>query len=102
MKIAKNFSELIGNTPMLELCKIEEELCLGARIFAKLEGLNPGGSIKDRVACSMIDEAEKNGMLKPNSLIIEPTSGNTGIGLAAVAAERGYRCIIIMPDTMSV
>ena len=102
MKIAKNFSELIGNTPMLELCKIEEELGLEARIFAKLEGLTPGGSIKDRVACSMIDEAEKNGMLKPDSLIIEPTSGNTGIGLAAVAAERGYRCIIIMPDTMSV
>ena len=102
MKIAKNFSELIGNTPMLELCKIEEELSLEAKIFAKLEGLNPGGSIKDRVACSMIDEAEKNGMLKPNSLIVEPTSGNTGIGLAAVAAERGYRCIIIMPDTMSI
>ena len=102
MKIAKNFSELIGNTPMLELCKIEEELGLEAKIFAKLEGLNPGGSIKDRVACSMVDEAEKNGMLKPNSLIIEPTSGNTGIGLAAVAAERGYRCIIIMPDTMSI
>ncbi|MBE6882417.1 MAG: cysteine synthase family protein, partial [Ruminococcaceae bacterium] len=102
MKIAKNFSELIGHTPMLELCKIEEEFGLKAKIFAKLEGLNPGGSIKDRVACSMIDEAEKNGMLKPNSLIIEPTSGNTGIGLAAVAAERGYRCIIIMPDTMSI
>ena len=102
MKIAKNFSELIGHTPMLELCKIEKEFGLKAKIFAKLEGLNPGGSIKDRVACSMIDEAEKNGMLKPNSLIIEPTSGNTGIGLAAVAAERGYRCIIIMPDTMSI
>ena len=102
MKIAKNFSELIGNTPMLELCRIEEEEKLEARIFAKLEGLNPGGSIKDRVACSMIDEAEKSGVLKPNSLIIEPTSGNTGIGLAAVAAERGYRCIIIMPDTMSI
>ncbi len=102
MKIAKNFSELIGNTPMLELCRIEKELGLKAKIFAKLEGLNPGGSIKDRVACSMIDEAEKKGMLKPDSLIIEPTSGNTGIGLAAGAAERGYRCIIIMPDTMSI
>ncbi len=102
MKIAKSFSELVGNTPMLELCKIEKDENLKARIFAKLEGLNPGGSIKDRVACSMIDEAEKNGVLKPNSLIIEPTSGNTGIGLAAVAAERGYRCIIIMPDTMSI
>ncbi len=102
MKIAKNFSELIGNTPMLELCKIEEDEKLFAKIFAKLEGLNPGGSIKDRVACSLIDEAEKNGMLKPNSTIIEPTSGNTGIGLAAIAAERGYHCIIIMPDTMSI
>lgn len=102
MKIAKNFSELVGNTPMLELCKIEEDEHLKARIFAKLEGLNPGGSIKDRVACSMIDEAEKSGVLKPNSLIIEPTSGNTGIGLAAVAAERGYRCVIIMPDSMSI
>ena len=102
MKIARNFSELIGNTPMLELCAIEKELGLEAKIFAKLEGLNPGGSIKDRVACSMIDEAEKSGILKPGSLIIEPTSGNTGIGLAAVAAERGYRCIIIMPDTMSI
>ncbi len=102
MKIARNFSELIGGTPMLELCRIEKELELEAKIFAKLEGLNPGGSIKDRVACSMIDEAEKNGMLKPNSIIIEPTSGNTGIGLAAVAAERGYRCVIIMPDTMSI
>ena len=102
MKIAKNFSQLIGNTPMLELCRIEKDEQLEARIFAKLEGLNPGGSIKDRVACSMIDEVEKSGVLKPNSLIIEPTSGNTGIGLAAVAAERGYRCIIIMPDTMSI
>ncbi len=102
MKVAKNFSELIGNTPVLELCKIEQEENLSAKIFAKLEAFNPGGSIKDRVACSMIEEAEKEGVLKPGSLIIEPTSGNTGIGLAAVAAQKGYRCIIIMPDTMSI
>ncbi len=102
MKIAKSFSELIGNTPMLRLCKIEESKNLSAHIFAKLEFMNPGGSIKDRAAFSMIDEAEKQGALKPGTLIIEPTSGNTGIGLAAVAAERGYRCIIVMPDSMSI
>ena len=101
MDISKSFSELIGKTPLLELCRIEESEKLPARIFAKIESMNPGGSIKDRAACSMIDEAEKNGMLKPNSIIVEPTSGNTGIGLAAIAAERGYRCIIVMPDTMS-
>lgn len=102
MKIAENFSELIGNTPILELCKIEEHEGISARIFAKLEGMNPGGSIKDRAALTMLDEAEKKGLLKPNSVIIEPTSGNTGIGLAAVAATRGYRCIIVMPDSMSI
>ena len=102
MKIAKNFCELVGHTPLLELCRIEAEEGLSARLFAKLEGLNPGGSSKDRVACSMIEEAEKNGMLKPNSLIVEPTSGNTGIGLAAVAATKGYRCVIVMPDSMSI
>ena len=102
MKIAENFSELIGNTPVLELCKIEEHEGISARIFAKLEGMNPGGSIKDRAALTMLDEAEKKGLLKPNSVIIEPTSGNTGIGLAAVAATRGYRCIIVMPDSMSI
>lgn len=102
MNIAKNFCELVGKTPLLELCRIEEEEGLSARLFAKLEGNNPGGSIKDRVACSMIEEAEKKGMLKPNSLIVEPTSGNTGIGLAAVAATKGYHCIIVMPDSMSI
>ena len=102
MNIAKNFCELVGHTPMLELCRIEEAEGLSARLFAKLEGNNPGGSIKDRVACSMIEEAEKKGVLKPNSLIVEPTSGNTGIGLAAVAATKGYHCIIVMPDSMSI
>ena len=102
MNIAKNFCELVGHTPMLELCRIEEAEGLSARLFAKLEGSNPGGSIKDRVACSMIEEAEKKGVLKPNSLIVEPTSGNTGIGLAAVAATKGYHCIIVMPDSMSI
>lgn len=102
MKIAKNFCELVGGTPLLELCRIEAEEGLSAHLFAKLEGLNPGGSSKDRVACSLIEEAEKKGMLKPNSLIVEPTSGNTGIGLAAVAATKGYRCVIVMPDSMSI
>ena len=102
MNIAKNFCELVGKTPLLELCRIEEEEGLSARLFAKLEGMNPGGSSKDRVACSLIEEAEKNGMLKPDSLIVEPTSGNTGIGLAAVAATKGYRCVIVMPDSMSI
>lgn len=102
MKIAKNFCELVGGTPLLELCRIEAEEDLSAHLFAKLEGLNPGGSSKDRVACSLIEEAEKKGMLKPNSLIVEPTSGNTGIGLAAVAATKGYRCVIVMPDSMSI
>ena len=101
MKIAKNFSELIGNTPILELCKIEEELGLEAKIFAKLEYFNPAGSVKDRVAKAMIDDAEAKGILNENSVIIEPTSGNTGIGLAVVGASRGYRVIIVMPDTMS-
>ena len=102
MDISKSFSELIGKTPLLELCRIEESEKLPARIFAKIESMNPGGSIKDRAACSMIDEAEKNGMLKPNSIIVEPTSGNTGIGLAAIGAARGYRVIIVMPDSMSI
>ncbi len=102
MQIAKDFCELVGHTPILELCHIEAEEGLSARLFAKLEGMNPGGSSKDRVACSMLEEAKKSGMLKPNSLIIEPTSGNTGIGLAAVAAAKGYRCVIVMPDSMSI
>ena len=94
--------QLIGKTPLLELTRIEERLGLKAKVLAKLEYRNPAGSVKDRVAKSMIDQAEASGQLKPGSVIIEPTSGNTGIGLAAVAAIRGYRMIIVMPDTMSV
>ena len=94
--------QLIGKTPLLELAHIEEAYHLKAKILAKLEYFNPGGSVKDRVAKAMLDEAEKTGELKPGSVIIEPTSGNTGIGLAAVAAARGYRIIIVMPETMSV
>ena len=94
--------QLIGKTPLLELTHIEKALGLKAKVLAKLEYLNPAGSVKDRVAQAMIDEAEEKGLLKPGSVIIEPTSGNTGIGLAAVAAARGYRIIIVMPDTMSV
>ena len=94
--------QLIGKTPLLELTNIEKTCHLKARILAKLEYLNPAGSTKDRVAREMIDEAEKSGKLGPDSVIIEPTSGNTGIGLAAVAAARGYRIIIVMPETMSV
>lgn len=94
--------ELIGKTPLLELCNIKKSLSLEGKILAKLEYLNPAGSVKDRVAKAMLDDAEKKGILKKDSVIIEPTSGNTGIGLAAVAAARGYRLIIVMPDTMSV
>ena len=93
--------QLIGNTPLLELCQIEKAYHLQARLLAKLEYLNPAGSAKDRVAKTMLDDAEARGILKPDSVIIEPTSGNTGIGLACVAASRGYRVIIVMPDTMS-
>lgn len=93
---------LIGKTPLLELSNIEKKFELKAKIIAKLEYLNPAGSVKDRVAKAMLDDAEKSGKLKPNSVIIEPTSGNTGIGLASVAAARGYRIIIVMPETMSV
>lgn len=100
--IYKTADELIGKTPLLELTHIEKEFGLKAKIVAKLEYFNPAGSVKDRVAKAMIDDAEASGKLKPNSVIIEPTSGNTGIGLAAVAAARGYRIIIVMPDTMSV
>ena len=100
--IYTSVDQLIGGTPLLELTNIEKELGLKARLLAKLEYLNPAGSVKDRVAKSMIDDAEASGRLLPGSVIIEPTSGNTGIGLAAVAASRGYRIIIVMPDTMSV
>ena len=94
--------QLIGKTPLLELTHIEKELNLKAKILAKLEYFNPAGSVKDRIAKKMIDDAEASGQLKPGSVIIEPTSGNTGIGLASVAAARGYRIIIVMPETMSV
>ena len=94
--------QLIGKTPLLELTNIEKKLGLKAKILAQLEYFNPAGSVKDRIAKAMIDAAEKNGQLKPDSVIIEPTSGNTGIGLASVAAARGYRIIIVMPETMSV
>lgn len=93
--------QLIGNTPLLELCNIEKAYNLKAKLFAKLEFFNPAGSAKDRIALAMINDAEQKGILKPDSVIIEPTSGNTGIGLASVAAARGYRVIIVMPDTMS-
>ncbi len=102
MKIYKSVEELIGETPLLELCRTEEANGLDARLFAKLEYLNPAGSVKDRVAKAMIDDAERRGVIKPGAVIIEPTSGNTGIGLAAVAAARGYRAVIVMPDSMSV
>ena len=94
--------QLIGHTPLLELTHIEKNEQLEARIVAKLESFNPGGSVKDRVAKAMLDDAEAKGLLKPGAVIIEPTSGNTGIGLASVAAARGYRVIIVMPETMSI
>ena len=101
-KIYTSADQLIGKTPLLELVHIEKELGLEAKILAKLEYFNPAGSVKDRIAKAMIDDAEASGALKPGSVIIEPTSGNTGIGLASVAAARGYRIIIVMPETMSV
>ncbi len=101
-KIYTSADQLIGKTPLLELVHIEREEGLEAKVLAKLEYFNPGGSAKDRVAKAMIDDAEAKGLLKPGSVIIEPTSGNTGIGLASVAAARGYRVIIVMPETMSV
>lgn len=101
-KIYRSADELIGGTPLMELTHIEKELGLKAKILAKLEYFNPAGSVKDRIAKAMIDDAEEKGLLKKGSVIIEPTSGNTGIGLASVAAARGYRIIIVMPETMSV
>lgn len=101
-RIYTSADQLIGNTPLLELTHIEEAFGLKARILAKLEYLNPAGSVKDRIAKAIIDDAERSGRLKPGSVIIEPTSGNTGIGLASVAAAKGYRVILVMPETMSV
>lgn len=101
-KIYKNLTDLIGKTPLLELSNYEKQNDLHATLIGKLEYFNPAGSVKDRIAKAMIDDAEAKGLLKPNSVIIEPTSGNTGIGLASVAAARGYRIILTMPETMSV
>ena len=101
-KISKSLTELIGKTPLLELSNYEKKHDLQAKVVAKLEYFNPAGSVKDRIALAMIDDAEQRGALKPGSVIIEPTSGNTGIGLASVAAARGYRIILTMPETMSV
>ncbi|NLG13931.1 MAG: cysteine synthase A [Lentisphaerae bacterium] len=101
MRIFTAVDQLIGNTPLLELKGIQRDFNLKAKVLAKLEFLNPAGSVKDRVAKAMLDDAEKQGKLPPGSVIIEPTSGNTGIGLAAVATARGYKCIIVMPDSMS-
>src|SRR5699024_6770072 len=101
-KIYTSAEQLIGRTPLLELTHIEAAEGLQARVLAKLESFNPGGSVKDRVAKAMLDEAEAAGKLTPGAVIIEPTSGNTGIGLAMMAAARGYRAVIVMPETMSI
>lgn len=102
MKIAKDLTQLIGNTPLLEVSRIEQKEKLKARLLVKLESFNPGGSVKDRIAAAMIDDAEKAGVIKPGDTIIEPTSGNTGIGLAWVAKIKGYNLILSMPETMSI
>lgn len=101
-KIYRSAAELIGNTPLVELTNIEKKYGLEAKILAKLEYLNPAGSVKDRIALEMIEEAERSGRLKPGGTILEPTSGNTGIGLAAIAAAKGYKAVIVLPETMSV
>ncbi|MBQ9992186.1 MAG: cysteine synthase A [Firmicutes bacterium] len=100
--IYQSVAELVGKTPLLQLCNLEGEYNLQARLLAKLESFNPAGSAKDRIALEMIEDAEKSGVLQSDSVIIEPTSGNTGIGLCAIASAKGYRCIIVMPDSMSV
>ena len=100
--IYTSVSQLIGRTPLMELCNLEKAENLKARLLVKLESRNPAGSAKDRVGLAMIEDAEEKGLLQPGSTIIEPTSGNTGIGLCCVAAARGYNCIIVMPDSMSV
>ena len=102
MNIYKSVTELIGNTPLLEVANLEREENLKAKVLVKLEYFNPAGSVKDRAALSMIEDAEKNGRIRPDATIIEPTSGNTGIGLAAVAASRGYKAVFVMPETMSI
>ena len=102
MGIYKSFTELVGGTPLLELTNLEKKLGLKAKVVAKLEYFNPAGSVKDRIAKAMIEDAEASGKLKPGAVIVEPTSGNTGIGLAAVAASKGYKIILTMPETMSV
>ncbi|MGN0137644.1 MAG: cysteine synthase A [Candidatus Methanomethylophilaceae archaeon] len=102
MTVYKSVTELVGHTPLLELTRLEKENGLKAKVVVKLELFNPAGSVKDRIAKGMIEAAEKEGLLKPNSVIIEPTSGNTGIGLASIAAAKGYRIILTMPETMSV
>ena len=102
MSIHKNITDLVGNTPLLELSNTEKTYQLSAKLIAKLEYFNPAGSVKDRIAKAMIDDAEAKGLLKPDSVIVEPTSGNTGIGLAAIAASKKYRLILTMPETMSV
>lgn len=101
-QVTHSILDLIGNTPMLELHKIEAVQKIDAQLLAKLEGFNPAGSVKDRIARGMILDAESRGVLRPGGTIIEPTSGNTGIGLAAIGAARGYRVILVMPDTMSI
>ena len=102
MSVYTSVSQLVGNTPLMELSAVEKKLGLSAKVLAKLECFNPAGSAKDRVALSMMEDAEEKGLLKPGATIIEPTSGNTGIGLAAMAVTRGYRTIIVMPDSMSI